>query len=254
MAGAMVTGWRKGGIDFSGVTVIRPSGAQVEGVRTVTDYPDEAPAFVMLGFKPQKLGEVAPGLAERVGPGTRLVSMLAGVSARSLRERFPNAGPIVRIMPNLPVAEVQGVTGLYSEDGTREELADVGQLMASLGMVAWCQAEAELGIIGAISAAGVAYVARFADALADAGKSMGLGEGLSDQLAIQTLVGTAAYAASEGISMDEISRRVASPQGTTEQGLAVLDGADGLNVLVRRALDAAVRRGEELAAQAARHN
>lgn len=254
MAGAMVTGWQKGGIDLSGATVIRPSGRPVEGVRTLAGYPDEMPAFVMLGFKPQKLGEVAPGLAERIGPATLLVSMLAGVSAASLRERFPNAGPIVRIMPNLPVAEVQGVTGLYSRDGSRDELSDVVQLMGSLGMIAWCQNEAELGIIGAISAAGVAYVARFANALAASGKSMGLGAGLSDQLAIQTLVGTAAYAACEGISMDEVSRRVASPKGTTEQGLAVLDGADGLNALVSRALEAAVRRGEELAAEAARHN
>ncbi len=254
MAGAMVAGWKKGGIDLSGVTVIRPSGRAVEGVRTVTGYPDELPAFVMLGFKPQKLDEVAPGLAERIGPGTRLVSMLAGVSAASLRERFPEAGPIVRIMPNLPVAQGHGVTGLYAEHGTRDELADVDQLMASLGMIAWCQTEAELGIIGAISAAGVAYVARFADALAVAGKSMGLGPGMAEQLAVQTLVGTAAYAASQGVSMGEISRRVASPKGTTEQGLAVLDGPDGLDALVRRALDAAVRRGEELASEAARRN
>ncbi len=45
MAGAMVDGWRAGGVDFSGVTVIRPSGTPVEGVRTVTDYPDEQPAL-----------------------------------------------------------------------------------------------------------------------------------------------------------------------------------------------------------------
>ena len=45
MAGAMVAGWRAAGVDLSGVTVIRPSGTPVAGVRTVTNYPDEAPRF-----------------------------------------------------------------------------------------------------------------------------------------------------------------------------------------------------------------
>jgi pyrroline-5-carboxylate reductase len=53
--------------------------------------------------------------------------------------------------------------------------------------------------------------------------------------------------------MSEIARRVASPKGTTEQGLAVLDAPDGLQQLVDRALAAAIRRGEELA-EAARRN
>ena len=252
MAGAMVEGWRAGGVDFEGVTVIRPSGTPVEGVRTVTAYPDEQPRFVMLGFKPQKIDEVAPGLAPHVGTETMLVSMLAGVTAASLRQRFPNAQAIVRVMPNLPVAEVQGVTAIYSEDSGMDELVDVRQLMASLGMLAWCQTEAELGVIGAVASAGVAYVARFADALAKAGEELGIKPGMAEQVAIQTLVGTGAYAAQTGASMAEIARRVASPRGTTEQGLAVLDAVDGLQPLVERTLAAAVRRGQELAAEAAR--
>lgn len=91
MAGAMVDGWRTVGVDLSCVTVIRPSGTPVAGVRTVTDYPDEAPRFVLLGFKPQKLDEVVPGLTPYVGDDTILVSMLAGVNAASLRNRFPRA-------------------------------------------------------------------------------------------------------------------------------------------------------------------
>lgn len=254
MAGAMVEGWRADGLDLSQVTVIRPSGTPVEGIRTVTDYPPgEQPRFVMLGFKPQKLDEVAPGLASYIGAETFVVSMLAGVSAASLRERFAEAKAIVRIMPNLPVAQVQGVIAIYSEDGDLDQLAELRQLMASLGMIAWCQTEAELGVIGAVAAAGVAYVARFAEALAKAGEALGLRAGLAEQVAIQTLVGAGAYAADTGASMAEIARRVASPKGTTEQGLAVLDAPDGLQTLVDRTIAAAVRRGEELA-EAARRN
>lgn len=254
MAGAMVEGWRAGGIDLSQVTVIRPSGVPVEGIRTVTGYPEGQPRFVMLGFKPQKLDEVAPGLEVHIGRQTTVVSMLAGVSAASLRQRFPKAEAIVRVMPNLPVAQVQGVTAIYSEDGDMEQLSDVCQLMASLGMVAWCETEAELGVIGAVASAGIAYVARFAGALAQGGVALGMRPGLAEQVAIQTLVGTGAYAAETGASMSEIARRVASPKGTTEQGLAVLDAVNGLQPLVERTLAAAVRRGQELAAETARQN
>jgi pyrroline-5-carboxylate reductase len=253
MAGAMVDGWRAGGLDLSSVTVIRPSGTPVEGIRTLTDFPDEQPRFVMLGFKPQKLEEVVPGLAPHIGHDTVLVSMLAGVTAASLREHFPKARAIVRIMPNLPVAQAQGVVAIYSEDGDCDDLVEVRQLMASLGMIAWCETEQQLGVIGAVAAAGVAYVARFAEALAESGESLGLRSGLAEQVAIQTLVGTGAYAADTKASMREIARRVASPKGTTEQGLAVLDAADGLQPLIDRTLAAAVRRGEELA-EAARRN
>jgi pyrroline-5-carboxylate reductase len=253
MAGAMVEGWRAGGADFAGVTVIRPSGTPVEGIRTLVDCPTgEVPRFIMLGFKPQKLDEVAPELAPHIGRETTVVSMLAGVTAATLRERFPEARAIVRIMPNLPVSQVQGVTAIHSPDGDMNQLTEVRQLMASLGMIVWCQSEDELGVIGAISAAGVAYVARFAEALTKSGEALGLRPGLAEQVAIQTLVGTGAYAAASAQSMAEIVRRVASPKGTTEQGLAVLDAPDGLQPLVDRTIEAAVRRSKELAAAARR--
>jgi pyrroline-5-carboxylate reductase len=254
MAGAMVEGWHAGGVDFSDVTVIRPSGTPVEGVRTVTDYPDEQPRFVMLGFKPQKLDEVAPGLEQHIGPNTILVSMLAGVKAASLRDRFPNARCIARAMPNLPVAQQVGVAALFSADADEEVRGSLGSLMATLGLAPWCKDEADFAAIGSVAGAGPAYVARFADALWHGGENLGLEPDVARAVAVQTLVGTGALAAATGESMTNIARRVASPKGTTEQGLAVLDAPDGLQPLIDRMLAAASRRAEELAAEAARRD
>lgn len=249
MAGAMVQGWQRAGVDLSGVTVIRPSGTPVEGVRTVTAYPDETPRFVMLGFKPQKLAEVAPDLEPRVGQETTLVSMLAGVTIMDLRARFPEAGSIIKIMPNLPVAVGEGVVPMLSEAG-----ADpwVGELVATLGIAVPCESEQELAAIGALASAGSAYFARFAEAMARGAADQGLDPELAQKLAIHAMLGTAAYARQEGLSMAELARRVASPKGTTEQGLAVLDAPDGLQSLVDRTLDAAIRRGRELAEEVRR--
>lgn len=248
MAGAMVQGWRRAGVDLSGVTVIRPSGTPVEGVRTLVDYPAEQPGFVMLGFKPQKLAEVAPDLAPHVGPHTMLVSMLAGVTIDDLWQRFPEARAIAKIMPNLPVAVGEGVVPILVQGETR----GVETLMAALGIVVPCKDEQQVAAIGALASAGSAYFARFAEAMGKGGEGQGLDPDLAQQLATQAMLGTAAYAKAEQISMSELARRVASPKGTTEQGLAVLDAPDGLQNLVGRTLDAAIRRGRELAEEVRR--
>jgi pyrroline-5-carboxylate reductase len=71
-------------------------------------------------------------------------------------------------------------------------------------------------------------------------------------VAVETVFGTAWMASASGESMDEIARRVASPNGTTEAGLKVLDEGAALDTLVARTIDAASTRGAELAAEARR--
>jgi pyrroline-5-carboxylate reductase len=252
MAGAMVEGWRSAGVDFSEAVVIRPSGTPVEGVRTVTSFAEAGspPAMVLLGFKPQKLDDIAPALARWITSKTVVVSILAGVEAASLRSRFPNARAIVRAMPNLPVAVRRGVVALYSDDADEALRGQMAQLFMALGFVPWTASEAEFGAIGSVSGAGPAYVARFSDALAKAGAARGLDEGLARTVALETVLGTGWLAAATREPMADLARRVASPKGTTEAGLAVLDRDNVLDELVGVAIEAAARRGAELAAEA----
>ncbi|WP_205480398.1 pyrroline-5-carboxylate reductase dimerization domain-containing protein [Sphingomonas arenae] len=248
MAGAMVEGWRKSGFDFSNAVAIRPSGTPVEGVRTVAALPEgPAPRLVVLGFKPQKLNEVAPELRARLGPETIVISLLAGAEAKSLRGRFPEVRAIIRAMPNLPVSERMGVTALYSEDANEDLRTEVGDWIGLLGLAHWCETQAEFGAIGSVAGSGPAFVARFIAALAKAGEGLGLEGDFSLDLTLRTVAGTAAMAQSRCEDMASIARRVASPRGTTEAGLSVLDGEDALQGLLARTLEASQRRGRELA-------
>ena len=244
MAGAMVEGWRRAAVDLGHVIAIRPSGTPVEGVKTVKELPPGKPSFVLLGVKPQKLDEVTPELAKRLDLRTILVSILAGVELESLRSRFPAAGRIIRAMPNLPVSENRGIVAIF--DGKSDDARGVtDDLFATLGTVVRTTSEADLAAIGSLAGAGPAYVARFIAALAKAGIERGLDPALAGRLALETVLGTATMAAARGEDMDSIVRRVASPNGTTEAGLAVLDA--GLDELVAQTLEAASRRGAELA-------
>ena len=252
MGGAMIDGWRVAGVDLSPVTVVRPSGKAVEGVNTVTSFAEAGapPKLLVLAFKPQKLDEIAPQLRNWVTSRTTVLSLLAGVEVASLRKRLPAAGSIVRVTTNLPVAVRRGVSALYSGDAQEPVRQQVGDLFAALGFAMWASDEDRLSTIGSISGAGPAYVARFVDALARAGEERGLSREIAATLAVETVLGTAWMATANGEQMGSIARRVASPNGTTEAGLAVLDRDGALDSLVQATIDAASRRGRELAEEA----
>ena len=252
MGGAILEGWRLGGIDLSVVTVIRPSGRPVEGTRTVTGFTEAGPPpkLVVLAFKPQKLDEVARELRKWLSAQTVVVSILAGVEASSLRQRFPGVGAIVRAMPNLPVAVRRGVTALYSADVDRPTEQQLNDLFSALGFAMWMADEAKFAAAGSVAGAGPAYVARFTAALTKAGERRGLTHEIAAVIARETVLGTAWLAASNGEDMESIARRVASPKGTTEAGLAVLDRDHVLDELIAVTIEAAARRGAELAEEA----
>jgi pyrroline-5-carboxylate reductase len=252
MAGAMLARWLECGLDPAEVTVVRPSGvAPAPGVRTLTALPeDEVPAMVLLGVKPQKLGEVAPSLAPALDPATILVSILAGVELASLRARFPAPQAIVRAMPNTPVRLGKGIVELIGGHIGEDARTAVEQLMEPLGHVEWFGDEALFALAGHLSGAGPAFLFRFIEALAEAGASLGLPHDQAYRLAKAMVEGAGALAAAADEAPAELARRVASPRGTTEAGLKVLDEDEALRTLVLRTLDASRRRGLEMAAAA----
>jgi pyrroline-5-carboxylate reductase len=252
MGRAILDGWRAAGIDLANVVVIRPSGTAVDDVTTVKTLAEAGPPpkLLVLAVKPQKLDEVAEQLRPWLTSKTLIVSILAGAEVASLRQRFPSVAAVVRALPNLPVAIRRGVTGLYSHDADDAQKQQIGDLFAALGFAMWMADEAKLAALGSVAGAGPAYVARFTAALAKAGEARGLSREIAATIALETVLGTAWMGATTGESMDSVAKRVASPNGTTEAGLAVLDGDAALDQLVGATIEAAARRGAELAEEA----
>lgn len=245
----MLERWLASGLDSSRVTIIRPSGRPfAEGVRVLTTLPeDEVPAIALLGVKPQKLAEVAPILAPVLEPETLVVSILAGVELASHQARFPAVRTIVRAMPNTPVRLGKGVVDLYANRVGADARAVVTALMSPLGHVEWFDDESHFALAGHLSGAGPAFVYRFIDALAEAAAELGLSPDAARRLAVAMVEGAGALAAEANESPAELARRVASPGGTTEAGLEVLDRDGALAGLILQTLEASRRRGRELA-------
>ena len=147
------------------------------------------------------------------------------------------------------VVRVDRASGRRGEDADAALRDQLSALFAPLGRTHWAQDQAEFSAIGALAGAGPAYVARFIAALASAGEDRGLAPGLAQAIALETVAGTALMAEAKGEAMGEIARRVASPKGTTEAGLAILDAEGALDRLIAETIAAAARRGAELAAE-----
>jgi pyrroline-5-carboxylate reductase len=254
MAGAMLQGWLRGGLDPTSITVIRPSGRALPDarVRVLTEPPaGEVPALVMLGMKPYQLDDVAASLAARVGESSVVLSILAGVRLGDLEQRFPSAGAIVRVMPNTPCALGQGATSLHGTLAP-ETAQQVEALMAALGIVEWIDDEELFDAVSALTSSGPAFVFRFMAALAAAATDLGLPAEQAERMAVAMVRGSGALAAETGEGMHMLAERVASPGGMTRKGLDVLDADERLVALVRDTLTAATRRSREMGEEARR--
>ncbi len=250
MGGAILSRWLGAGLERDLVSVTDPSGRPAPGdVRTSVELPDRLAdgSFVLLGFKPQQLGAIAPTLNERLGDDCVILSILAGLPLDLLRTAIPRAGALVRLMPNLPVATGDGVVLVRAEDGTAPEAVDrVGVLLAPLGLVEPLADEAAFDLATAVSGCGPAFLYRFVDALATAAERLGMDRAQADRLALHTVAGAALTARGADSTPAALADAVASPGGMTREGLDVLDADERLIDLLTDTLRAARDRGEAL--------
>lgn len=252
MGGAMLRRWiAAGAVAPENVDVVnRSDRALPAGVRQARGLPEgPLPDMAMLAMKPQQIDEIAERFGERLAGVPVLVSILAGVEQTGLARRFA-AGTIVRAMPNLPVAIGKGVVGLHSESADGATRDAVTALMAPLGLVEWIADEALFDVVTALAGSGPGFLYRFVDALAAGGAALGLPADQAQRLAIATVEGSAMLAAAADVSPAMLADRVASPGGSTREGLNVLDHDEALKTLLRETLAAATRRNAEMAAAA----
>ena len=253
MGGAMLRRWVASGIAPASITVIDPGIPTVpDGVRVLADARNAGsyPRTLVLAVKPQQIDAAADAILPAItGQPALLLSILAGVEEASLLTRF-GADVVVRAMPNLPVAIGRGVTALYTSTADAGARAAAEALARPLGLVEWITDESLFHAVTALSGCGPGFVFRFADALAAAGIALGLPADQARRLALVTLEGSALMAAAADVPPATLADRVASPGGSTREGLDVLDRDQALVRLLTDTLAASARRNADMAAAA----
>lgn len=250
MAGAMLDRWLAAGLDPAQVAVVDPLAAARKGVVQHASLGEWQAAdgnadWIMLGMKPQQLGDVADLLAPLVTRDVHLLSILAGVSLADLAARFPGAASQVRVLPNLAARIGAGVSAVASL-GDADDAA-IAALLAPLGQTVTLADDSTMDLVTAFTGSGPAFVFRLIESYAAAGERLGLAAEDALALAIATFGGATALLADSGEKPGVLTAQVASKGGTTQAGLDVLDGDGQLAALLTNVLRAARDRGRELA-------
>lgn len=204
---------------------------------------------VVIALKPKDVGGVLDEIAGHLRSGTLVVSIAAGLPCAFYEQRLPAGTPVVRVMPNTPAVIGKGASAISAgTHATEEHLALTERVLAKSGLVVRA-AEKDLDAVTAISGSGPAYVFYVVDALAEAGVLLGLTRDRARQLAVQTVLGSAALLDETGEHPVILRERVSSPGGTTVAALRELD-AHGVRAAILAAAVAARDRSRELAAEA----
>jgi pyrroline-5-carboxylate reductase len=206
-------------------------------------------AVVVLAVKPQDAAAVLAPLALQWGAhGPLLISVAAGLRVATLQAWCGPGVAVVRAMPNRPALVGAAATGLFAAPGVAApQRATAEQLLSSVGEVVWVTTEDALDVVTALSGSGPAYFFLLAELMAEAGERLGLERPAARRLAAATPYGAGLLAHSADADLTRLRAEVTSGGGTTEAALRVLEDA-GLRATVARALEAAARRGRELAA------
>jgi pyrroline-5-carboxylate reductase len=170
---------------------------------------------VVLAVKPQMLPAVLSELGQTLAHAL-VISIVAGVTIRTIEEQTGSATRVVRAMPNTPALIREGMTALAPGAGvSNDDVRLVRTMFEAVGLVA------------------------------DGGVMMGLPRPTAELLAAQTVLGSARLVLESGAHPAQLKDRVASPGGTTIAGLHQLEQA-GFRAALMAAVEAATIRSKEL--------
>jgi pyrroline-5-carboxylate reductase len=138
-----------------------------------------------------------------------------------------------------------GATAISAgEHATPEDMEQAKALFDAVGRTVVVD-EVLLDAVTGLSGSGPAYVFLIIEALSDAGVKMGLDRRNSQDLAAQTVLGSAQLLIETGEHPGRLKDQVTSPGGTAIAGLHTLE-AGGLRTTLMNAVEAATQRSHEL--------
>jgi pyrroline-5-carboxylate reductase len=253
MASALIGGLAARGFDAAALSVIELLPAARERLAAqykvhtsaAPDAATRAADTVVLAVKPQDMCAALVALAP-LAAGKLFLSIAAGLRLADLSRWLGGHRKLVRAMPNMPALIGAGIAALYAlPEVSAAERGRAEQILGAVGETLWVKDEALLDPVTALSGSGPAYVFWFIEQLAASGEALGLEPETARKLALATVAGAAKLAAQSADPPAVLRERVTSKGGTTEAALKVL-AEEHMAERLRRALEAASRRGAEL--------
>jgi pyrroline-5-carboxylate reductase len=217
-----------------GISVVAKNAAAVRGAD-----------IVVLAVKPQMLARVMRDVGPALTDGQVVLSIVAGATLRTLTVGLDHPA-VVRAMPNTPSQIRRGIavwTASSACTSAQRELAR--RVLRAIGHEKEVADEAFVAMATALSGTGPTYLFAVMEALVDAGVHMGFPRELAHDLVVETLIGSAEYAAASDLHPAQLRNLVTSPGGTSAAAIYELEKGR-LRTVLSDAVWAAYRRTLEL--------
>ena len=254
MAGAILRGMHRSG-NFERDTLLgyNRTAAKTEALRdeiglvpceSARDVAERADVIV-LAVKPQMLPDVLPELRDAVTPEKLVISIAAGKPTTYYESAFMPGVPVVRVMPNINAKVGLSATAVCAGKCAGQAHIDLARKLFSAVGAVYTLKEEQFAAFMAIAGASGAFVHLYIDALASAGVKAGLARPFAEELACQTVLGSATLTQQSDKHPIALMDEVCSPGGTTIEGVHTLKRL-GFESAVQQAVQAVIEKDKRL--------
>lgn len=203
---------------------------------------------IIIAVKPKDL----PDLLERSKPTLierrpLLISIVAGIRIEKIQSLLDGISMrIIRVMPNIAASINEAVSAYCTSESVSEgDLKFIDSLLSGVGKVIKVNDEDELDVITGISGSGPAYFSLMMSALEKVAIEKGINGDIARMMVAQTCRGAGTMVLEGGHSPNELIKMVASPGGTTEEALRVLE-INKFSETVSKAVSAAIEKSRKM--------
>jgi len=223
-------------------------GVMKQGLRTCSNNLDviNQAKLIVLAVKPihmqTVIEEITPALtAEHV-----LITVASGLDISWYQQHLPPNQSVIRAMPNSAARIGHSATPLFASPSTSVvDKQSAEALFQLIGICRWIDKEQDMDTYTALSGSGPAYVFEFIQSMIEAAVAMGLEPDVAKTFTLETFFGAVTLAMNPEKSLDELTREVTSPGGTTAAAFQVFE-QQHLRALIQTAMQAAHARAKEL--------
>lgn len=200
---------------------------------------------LVLAVKPQGLAELLKEIKPYLKESQLLISIAVGKTLAFYAELLGEQQPFVRAMPSLLAKVGEASSAICANRHVSpEHLATARRIFQSVGSVTELS-EPLFPAFSALAATAPAFVFRFVDALASAGVRAGLSRELAYHTACRMTMGSAKMLIQSAEHPRALADQVASPGGTTIEGLHSLD-SQGFDHALHLALAAVIDKDKRM--------
>ncbi|MFT8328875.1 MAG: pyrroline-5-carboxylate reductase [Oenococcus oeni] len=227
LSSAIIMGLLKAGFRSEDIFVSSPHSAAILSKRLDINNVDEDRLLadcdlIVLAFLPEQLDSIVQQVGSEKFANKLIVSVLGSTSLKELTEFLPTA-KIVRVLPNVNAEFNNSLTSIaFGQNLSNEDLKLTKNFLQAFGTVIEL-AERDFPAFSAIAGSGPAFVALFIKALQEAGIKQGIDSKESLQIALHTIKGSTENILQSGKTADQLVKKVASPGGSTADGVESLE-------------------------------